>query len=688
MKLSTHVFKRWSPLLGCVLLFSSVANAQTTPAPWQYDLRQGDHLIYRYTFEREVSGADFQTHTKATFTSHVLVLGQLEGHLSVGFQRNRETAQLLVFRQKGKDKLAQELPGFEQRMAKRPSRFYEANEITTRGTALYYWQAARESQSKLLLALHEIESLPEKSVSVGDTWKSSNILGLDFHFAAQETLSGKQCARVEGSNASDHLRYWWCPEMGVLAKIEFDGEYTVLGNATAHEKLSFELKDQRRGETIMDWLKSQDTQRAALQALLASRWVPISSDALIPLLQSGDPEVQTWEVQALALAVIYQRGLETPSRDVLTKLANSQSAEVKRIAARMLDPAPPSRLPTVQGCPLPPLTHYSAQKPDTSPRTMQSGPFKSQPYMLHVPKDYRGDQPFPLLIYLSGGPGLAMDGVNTAEDVTAPTGYLVLYPQAGDLWWQPDITARFSALLQEVLQNLNVDTNRVYITGFSNGGTGAVYYATRWPQRFAAVVSLMGEGDCLPDTAATLPNLTNLPLLFVHGDKDAVIPSSCSSQTYEDLRNLSPGALPQIQILKNREHNVTLQEDDGLTLPFFADKVRNPFPRKISARFSDMLYPRHYWVELLEKGAGVAEIEGRIKPDNTVELTTRNVKRLRLLLRPELFASPGPIRILMNRKEVFRGELKRDCRVLAQTADALADPFLGYSNSMDFTVGK
>jgi hypothetical protein len=308
--------------------------------------------------------------------------------------------------------------------------------------------------------------------------------------------------------------------------------------------------------------------------------------------------------------------------------------------------------------------------------------------MLHVPKDYRGDQPFPLLIYLSGGPGFAMDGVNTAEDVLAPTGYLVLYPHAGDLWWKPDITARFSAVLQEVLQNLNVDTNRVYITGFSNGGTGALYYATRWPQRFAAVVSLMGEGDCLPDIKTTLPNVTNVPMLFVHGDKDTIIPSNCSSQTYEDLRKLSPRILPQIQILKNREHDITLEGDDGLTLPFFADKVRSPFPRKISARFADMSYPRHYWVELLEKGDGVAEIEGRIKPDNTVELTTMNVRRLRLLLRPELFASPAPIRILMNRKEVFRGDLKPDCSLLWQAAKAVADPVLGYTGSLDFVVNK
>lgn len=45
------------------------------------------------------------------------------------------------------------------------------------------------------------------------------------------------------------------------------------------------------------------------------------------------------------------------------------------------------------------------------------------PYLLHVPLPYREDRPSPLLVYLSGGAGLAMDGVNTAEDVVSSTDY-------------------------------------------------------------------------------------------------------------------------------------------------------------------------------------------------------------------------------------------------------------------------
>src|SRR5262249_16552695 len=109
------------------------------------------------------------------------------------------------------------------------------------------------------------------------------------------------------------------------------------------------------------------------------------------------------------------------------------------------------------------------------------------PYVLRIPLAYSHDRPSPLLIYLSGSSGLAMDGVNTAEDVVSSTGYLVLYPHAADHWWKPEVARRFDAVLQQVFERYNVDRDRVYIAGFSNGGTGALYMADFWPPPLAAL---------------------------------------------------------------------------------------------------------------------------------------------------------------------------------------------------------
>ena len=85
----------------------------------RYKLRAGDHLIYREVFEREGKSADQTFRTRAEFRNDVVVLDEAGGTVLVGIQRNRQSAEMLEFREHGKDKLAQEAAGFQARMAKR-----------------------------------------------------------------------------------------------------------------------------------------------------------------------------------------------------------------------------------------------------------------------------------------------------------------------------------------------------------------------------------------------------------------------------------------------------------------------------------------------------------------------------------------------------------------------------------------
>ena len=319
-------------LISCCQILP-VAHAEELS--WRYDLRPGDHLVYRYTFERHVLGGETESQTKASYTTHVLVLGGKNGHLSVGFQRNREAAELMGYREKGKDKLAQQKPDFDQRMAKREARFHEANEFDFQGHNLDYWQAARESPSKILLGIHEIAELPEHRLASGDKWHGHDLLGFDNRFAGMEAVSGKSCARIDGKNGIGRVSYWWCLESGVLGKVEFDGEYILFGNARAHEKLTLELVEKRRGESSAEWLKSADTQRGVLDALLLSTWVALPREFAELPLESQEPQVQ-----ALILSLIYQRRVHPLKTERLEKLAHAENVEVARIAGRLLDASP------------------------------------------------------------------------------------------------------------------------------------------------------------------------------------------------------------------------------------------------------------------------------------------------------------------------------------------------------------
>jgi pimeloyl-ACP methyl ester carboxylesterase len=664
-------------VLAATLALCHLTAAQT-PSNWRYDLRPGDRLVYSYTIHRQTRSDDAESETEARFHTQVVIAGEREGILSAGFQRNRESTDLLVYRVKGKDKLAQQRPDFEQRMQRRPTQFSEAMELTASGEPQYSWEIAREGYSHLLPVLHEIEILPPGPVHAGQRWPGMNLLGIEFELVGSEALHGKNCYHVRGSTAdgSVTLSYWWSPESGVLERVELDGHYGVPGGTT-HEQARMDLESRSRSESLAGWLAKPETRLAALQALLLSQDLAVTADQLSAVAEHGDADAQL-----LALAVAQRRSLPL-STAALNKLKDNVNPAVKLIAAEMVGAAVPKSSPETCGSSAVPRksppkfgTLFRVAKPEESGTGVA--------YFLRVPATYRADHPAPLLVYLSGGAGLALDGVNTANDDISNTDYLVLYPQAGAYWWTPEAATRVDTALRDTMTEFNVDRDRVYLAGFSNGGTGALYLAALWPQRFAAVVSLMGAGQCNEEVQKGLPNLLNLPLLFVHGEKDALIASSCSKATSDSLAGMHPRVAPQLHLLPGREHEITLQSDGGLTLAFLNDKVRDSFPKRVSLRLADLTYPRQYWVEVLEKKSGAAEVNAEIKQPNRLEIRSREVRKLRLHLRPEMFSQPGPVQIVWNGKRVYEGPVVDACTGPAQSN--VADPKLDLSDPKEFSL--
>jgi pimeloyl-ACP methyl ester carboxylesterase len=657
-------------------VLACIATAQTPPA-WRYDLHPGDHLIYRYTFQRRTQNDEAQTRVEARFRTHVLVAGVNAGRISLGFQRNREAAELTEYRSKGKDRLAHEQPDFQKRMQKRPSRFSEAMEISPNGEPRYSWEIARETYSHLLDAFHEVMNLPPVPLTKGEAWRGSTLLGLDLRWVDDEPIHGKLCHHLEGAlpDGSLKLSYWWSPESGVLEQVALDGSYASAGGAV-HETARMELESRVRGEQIEGWLGSVDTRQGALQATLLTPGVPISAEQLSPVFAFDEPASQ-----AIALAIASWRKIEVPS-GILSKLRQSASAQVRLLAESPSNSGNPQ--PLADEChrtlPLktPPAKFGTAF--EVAPATKEN---PETPYLLRVPLTYHEDRPAPLLVYLSGGAGLAIDGVNSAEDVVSETDYLVLYPQAAEYWWKPEVPRRFDAVLNDVLQRYNVDRDRIYLTGFSNGGTGALYFATLWPQRFAAVVSLMGAGQCNEQVKAGLPNLGSLPLLFVHGEKDPRIAPDCSTTTHAALTDLHPAIKPELKILPNRGHDITLQSDDGLTLAFFKNKLRNPFPREVEVSLPDAVAARGYWIEILDGRPGKSGVEARVKADNTIEIHSHDVKSIRLHLRPELLPRAGDLRIVWNGNTMFSGPLRDRCSLPPPLA---GDPKLDLTDTRDLAL--
>jgi predicted peptidase len=89
---------------------------------------------------------------------------------------------------------------------------------------------------------------------------------------------------------------------------------------------------------------------------------------------------------------------------------------------------------------------------------------------------------------------------------------------------QPSVyLARTMLLLDSLIKKLNIDPNRIYITGISMGGFGVWDAISRWPDKFAAAVPVCGGGD-----TAKAASIKNIPIWVFHGDKDNVVMTSRS----------------------------------------------------------------------------------------------------------------------------------------------------------------
>ena len=701
-----------------VLLLCHVAaaqNAQPQSIDLKYRLAPGDRLVYHERIHREVEAKDGSSAAEAEWDTQLLVLSDPShpGEFIVGTQRNRTRAELLQDREGGKDKLAKERPEFEERLRRRGLSFSEANRFTAKGAALLPRVAAREWSSMVLLDVRELMPLPDAPVKIGDSWRNNDILGLGFRVEAREELKDEECLRISGENqkSSLHMKFWFCPSSGEMPRLEFDAKYPVF-ISNVHETISLELVERHSGEDAAGWSASANTQSALLSMLLLPDSRVELPQNFPSLLRSGDPRVQR-----KALAVLYQRHARLPVNS-LSESLHSPDARVRTLAVRLLQDATgegarpllqraaddpdyfvkntaqhvlagqsdEQQLSTAE-CPGPTANRHTPA-PELGVallRGMTSSAFSGWPYVVYVPEDYGGDYPFPVVIYLGGGSGSALLTAAGNREIADQLGYIFVYPQAHGNWWEKDSTAMVHALINEVLKSYNVDTNRVYLTGFSNGATGAFDYATLWPDRFAAVSSLMGAGLQFPGKEPPLPISTiNVPLLFLHGENDPIIPVEASRRTVEELRKLPRNADVELHTFKGKQHELDLENDEGRTIHFLEQHVRHPFPRQIMMQMRDLEYPRQYWVEIQGKSEGVAELRAEIADDNTIRLKSKNISRLRLLLRPELVK--GDFRVVWNGKDVYSGTLKADCNLFQQSAAASADPDLAYSFEVPLTA--
>jgi polyhydroxybutyrate depolymerase len=153
-------------------------------------------------------------------------------------------------------------------------------------------------------------------------------------------------------------------------------------------------------------------------------------------------------------------------------------------------------------------------------------------YTVHIPPGYKPDSPTPLVINLHGytGTAFSQEELSQMNAKADEEGFIVVNPQAyhdPPTWTGPLLGAEgkpdldfFQLLLETLFREINIDPERVFATGMSNGATMTNTLGCAFSEVFAAIAPVAGGHSGFGICPITRP----VSVLVIHGTDDPTIP--------------------------------------------------------------------------------------------------------------------------------------------------------------------
>jgi predicted esterase len=152
-------------------------------------------------------------------------------------------------------------------------------------------------------------------------------------------------------------------------------------------------------------------------------------------------------------------------------------------------------------------------------------------YLTYLPRNYDADPAaqWPAIIFLHGGSSRGSDlkrvkanGIPDRIERGKELPFIVIAPQCPiDKRWETDDW--FDIFCAEITTRYRIDTNRIYLTGLSLGGSGTWYLAMKHPSTFAAIAPISGKTSHLQFIMDSANTLARIPIWIVHGTGDEIV---------------------------------------------------------------------------------------------------------------------------------------------------------------------
>lgn len=156
-------------------------------------------------------------------------------------------------------------------------------------------------------------------------------------------------------------------------------------------------------------------------------------------------------------------------------------------------------------------------------------------YLLYIPGSYTGNEPLPVVFSLHGAGGTKESQYELSEfdQLAESENFILITPEATAIggpftFWNQNSAANrandvgfINALIDEIAASFNVDLDRVYIAGSSNGAFMALEIACRLEDKIAAVAAV--KGYMLQDQISACNPSKPTAIIQMHGTEDPLV---------------------------------------------------------------------------------------------------------------------------------------------------------------------
>lgn len=240
---------------------------------------------------------------------------------------------------------------------------------------------------------------------------------------------------------------------------------------------------------------------------------------------------------------------------------------------------------------------------------------KSMPYRLHIPKKFKSNKQYPVILFLHGAGEIGSDneqhlgnfkqGFSIAGDLLSeaiivcpqtPAGWSLYDYEIGD---QNGYLAIAKRIVDRVVKKYNGDTDRIYVTGLSLGSFATWDIIDAYPNYFAAAVPVCGGAGSYASE-----NFINTPIWIFHGTADPTVSYESSLSTYQAIIN-NGGRNVKFTALEGVAHNAW------------------DYAYKDRAMFSWLLAQKRKNTKMVDNYKGILEI---VSADGTVVINEKNIE--------------------------------------------------------------